>query len=64
MYQKMVPNYERVAGAMPVAVERMTGHDVGLSDWYFRPSEALSLAGYVKAIPRLSVSEKWDRRER
>lgn len=38
-------------------VEMLLGHDTGLSENYYRPTENLLMQDYLKAIPSLTISE-------
>jgi integrase len=42
---------------MPINVETLMGHSVGISDSYYRPIEKELLEDYLKAVPLLTVSE-------
>ena len=43
-------------------VEMLMGHDTGLAESYYRPSEDELLSGYLKALPDLTISEEGELR--
>jgi integrase len=47
-----------LAGMMPINVEILMGHSVGLSDSYYRATESELLDDYLKAIDFLTISEE------
>ncbi len=46
-----------LAGMMPINIEKLMGHSVGISDSYYRATEIEMLNDYLKAINLLTVSE-------
>jgi hypothetical protein len=47
----------------PINVEILMGHSIGVSNAYYRPTEAQLLEDYLKAVPVLSVTEYRDVKE-
>jgi hypothetical protein len=41
----------------PINVELTMGHDIGLSESYYKPTEHELLTDYLKAIPYLSIND-------
>ncbi len=46
------------AGMKSLHVEMLMGHNVGLAENYYRPTEAELLKDYLKAVPELTILEK------
>jgi len=57
----VVHNCEQVM--RPINVEILMGHSIGVSNAYYRPTEAQLLEDYLKAVPVLSITEYRDVKE-
>jgi hypothetical protein len=47
-----------IAGMKPINIEKLMGHSVGISDWYYRATEHELLEDYRKAIDVLTISKE------
>jgi hypothetical protein len=47
-----------LAGMMPINIEILMGHSVGISDSYYRATESELLEDYLKAIDSLTINEE------
>jgi hypothetical protein len=47
-----------LSGMMPINIEILMGHSVGISDSYYRATESELLEDYLKAIDLLTISEE------
>ena len=55
-FRKWFKTQSEISGMKPINVEILIGHSVGLSDSYYRATEAELLEDYLKAIDFLTLS--------
>jgi hypothetical protein len=57
-FRKWFKTQSEISGMMPINIEILMGHSVGLSDSYYRATEAELLEDYLKAIDLLTINEE------
>lgn len=57
--RKFFKTRSELAGMMPINIEILMGHSVGISDSYYRATESELLNDYLKAIDLLTINEEY-----